>query len=232
MPEYKIALEYQGEQHFSPIDIFGGEEGLKNSQARDKRKKQLSTRNGISLIEVLPGYEISDVIMNILQLRYGDDPQNEYRLNEALSKVELLESSSTESNTVEDVTEGLKKKQKKAEITDAQISAYIDELLQTRKTPQFNTGGKKLADATDSMLRKLDEVCEVSKKDPELSNRKAWELFESGYRYPALFKRMAINYRKLGLVEEEIDVLVCYKRMYPDSSDDRLRKLLKKKLQG
>ncbi|WP_252898792.1 hypothetical protein [Secundilactobacillus odoratitofui] len=39
-PKYKIALEYQGAQHFEAISIFGGEAGLKNAQERDKRKKR------------------------------------------------------------------------------------------------------------------------------------------------------------------------------------------------
>ena len=33
--ELKIAIEYQGEQHFKPVDYFGGEESFKKVQIRN-----------------------------------------------------------------------------------------------------------------------------------------------------------------------------------------------------
>ena len=50
LPEYKIAIECQGEQHFEPIKHFGGENKYKLQQERDKRKKQLCKENGIDLL--------------------------------------------------------------------------------------------------------------------------------------------------------------------------------------
>lgn len=51
VPELKIAFEYQGRQHYEPIDFFGGEEGFARLQERDARKKQICEDNGITLIE-------------------------------------------------------------------------------------------------------------------------------------------------------------------------------------
>lgn len=51
IPELNIAIEYQGIQHYKPIDYFGGDEGFKHRQELDIRKKQLSTDNNIKLIE-------------------------------------------------------------------------------------------------------------------------------------------------------------------------------------
>lgn len=48
----KIAFEYQGKQHFEPIKIFGGEKNFKENQERDKRKLELSKKNGVKLIYI------------------------------------------------------------------------------------------------------------------------------------------------------------------------------------
>ena len=47
-----VAFEYQGKQHFEPINIFGGEENFKKQQERDKNKKKLSEKNNITLIYI------------------------------------------------------------------------------------------------------------------------------------------------------------------------------------
>ena len=45
-----IAIEYQGQQHYVAVDLFGGEEGLKRTKQRDKEKLQLSKINGVDII--------------------------------------------------------------------------------------------------------------------------------------------------------------------------------------
>ena len=47
----KIGIEYQGEQHYKAVDIWGGEAALKENQARDLRKKKLCVDNGVLLLE-------------------------------------------------------------------------------------------------------------------------------------------------------------------------------------
>ena len=47
-----IAIEYQGKQHFEPVDFFGGEEGYKKTVERDKLKRKLSEENGIKLVYI------------------------------------------------------------------------------------------------------------------------------------------------------------------------------------
>jgi len=49
MPNWKIAIEYQGIQHFEPVEFFGGEEGFKKTVERDKKKMNLSKRHGVKL---------------------------------------------------------------------------------------------------------------------------------------------------------------------------------------
>ena len=50
MPEYKIAIECQGLQHFSPIKYFGGNEDFEKRKKNDELKKFLCEQNGIRLI--------------------------------------------------------------------------------------------------------------------------------------------------------------------------------------
>ena len=50
LPDYNIAIECQGIQHFEPICFFGGEEGLKETIKRDKQKKEKCEKNNIKLL--------------------------------------------------------------------------------------------------------------------------------------------------------------------------------------
>lgn len=58
----KIGIEYQGRQHFEPIDFFGGEEGFKATLKRDRQKKELCEKEGINLIY----FDYSEIITNSL----------------------------------------------------------------------------------------------------------------------------------------------------------------------
>lgn len=51
IPSLNVAIEYQGRQHYEPLEIFGGEENFKIQQHRDIKKKQLCAENGVKLIE-------------------------------------------------------------------------------------------------------------------------------------------------------------------------------------
>lgn len=50
IPNFNIAIECQGIQHFTPLKIFGGEEGFKSQIKRDELKNKLSEENGIKLL--------------------------------------------------------------------------------------------------------------------------------------------------------------------------------------
>tara|TARA_B100000315_G_scaffold84248_1_gene77230 strand:+ start:114 stop:1271 length:1158 start_codon:yes stop_codon:yes gene_type:complete len=51
IPSKNIGIEYNGEQHYRPVDWFGGNEGFLNQQKRDERKRDLCETNGLPLIE-------------------------------------------------------------------------------------------------------------------------------------------------------------------------------------
>lgn len=50
--DQKVLIEYQGLQHYEPIDYFGGEEKLKVQQYHDKLKRKYAKANGYNLIEI------------------------------------------------------------------------------------------------------------------------------------------------------------------------------------
>jgi hypothetical protein len=51
VPELRLAIEYQGQQHYEPVELFGGEEGFRSTQARDKKKRALLGANDVRLLE-------------------------------------------------------------------------------------------------------------------------------------------------------------------------------------
>nr|DAK00220.1 MAG TPA: restriction enzyme [Bacteriophage sp.] len=51
IPDLRIGIEYQGEQHYKVVEHFDGEEGFKKRQELDNRKRQLCVENKIKLIE-------------------------------------------------------------------------------------------------------------------------------------------------------------------------------------
>ena len=52
VPEVGIAVEYMGQQHFDPLDFFGGEPAFKLVIERDRKKAELCREYGIELIRV------------------------------------------------------------------------------------------------------------------------------------------------------------------------------------
>lgn len=61
IPEISAAIEYNGSQHYEPVDFFGGEEGFRETQKRDENKRAKCEVNGTSLLEVQEGYSLEKV---------------------------------------------------------------------------------------------------------------------------------------------------------------------------
>lgn len=72
LPNRKIAIEYNGIQHYKPVDFFGGENGFISTIERDNRKRLLSKKNGIVLIEVQEGYKFENLV-NLLEKDINGD---------------------------------------------------------------------------------------------------------------------------------------------------------------
>ncbi|WP_155845852.1 hypothetical protein [Chryseobacterium gregarium] len=50
--ELNVAIEYNGIQHFKPIDFFGGKEGLAKTQFLDNQKREKSLKNGVKIFDI------------------------------------------------------------------------------------------------------------------------------------------------------------------------------------
>jgi len=51
IPDYGLAVEYNGEQHYFPIEHFGGEKGFLATVQRDEDKRQKAVGAGVTMIE-------------------------------------------------------------------------------------------------------------------------------------------------------------------------------------
>ncbi len=51
VPSLRTAIEYQGVQHYIPVEFFGGKEALAQRQELDQTKRQLCEENRVRLIE-------------------------------------------------------------------------------------------------------------------------------------------------------------------------------------
>lgn len=59
LPDHNTVIEFHGIQHFEPVAYFGGEEGFKLTQERDKIKKDYCVSHGINLIELTDPAELA-----------------------------------------------------------------------------------------------------------------------------------------------------------------------------
>ena len=59
LPDYNIAIECQGIQHFKPIDYFGGIQRFNKTSKMDKIKKKLCNKNNIKLFYYSNIFEIN-----------------------------------------------------------------------------------------------------------------------------------------------------------------------------
>ncbi len=69
LPEYNAIVEYDGKQHFEPIETFGGENAFKTLQIRDQIKNTFCKENNIKMIRIdyrLPFSEIAPYILSEL----------------------------------------------------------------------------------------------------------------------------------------------------------------------
>lgn len=52
LPDYNLLIEYQGQQHEYPVDLFGGEKKFIRQQKFDKQKRDYAKLHNISLLEI------------------------------------------------------------------------------------------------------------------------------------------------------------------------------------
>jgi hypothetical protein len=60
LPDYNVAIECQGRQHYMPVDFFGGEEKFEKQKRLDEQKRDLCVENGVDLVY----YTLSELKQN------------------------------------------------------------------------------------------------------------------------------------------------------------------------
>lgn len=69
LPEWRVGVEFQGLQHYQPVNFFGGEEGFRQTLERDRRKKEKARRMGITIVYVREGYSLANVLHEVRAAR-------------------------------------------------------------------------------------------------------------------------------------------------------------------
>lgn len=64
IPDYKLLIEYNGEQHYKPVEAFGGENQLEIQKEHDQRKRDYAKEHNYKLLEI--GYWDFNNIEDIL----------------------------------------------------------------------------------------------------------------------------------------------------------------------
>lgn len=69
LPDYNLLIEFQGEQHEKPINLFGGEQTFVIQKERDEKKRKYASDHNIDLLEIwyYDQKNISTILNNYLQ---------------------------------------------------------------------------------------------------------------------------------------------------------------------
>jgi very-short-patch-repair endonuclease len=67
LPNYNICIEYDGQQHFKVIEIWGGKDGLERRKENDKIKTEYCKQNNIELIRIRYNENINEKMIELCQ---------------------------------------------------------------------------------------------------------------------------------------------------------------------
>jgi hypothetical protein len=82
IPKLNIAFEYQGEQHYKPIDIFGGKEHFERQKKNDMIKRKICEDNNIILIEWKYDEPINKINLDRKLEGYKNKLKNKYKFSD------------------------------------------------------------------------------------------------------------------------------------------------------
>src|SRR5574344_136851 len=78
LPDLNYCIEYQGIQHFQPVEQFGGEETFKECTARDNLKRDYCKNKHIDLLEIRYDEDIKEKLKPVIELQYDFMNSNFY----------------------------------------------------------------------------------------------------------------------------------------------------------
>lgn len=70
--DHNLLIEYDGPQHFRPVECFGGEQGFIKTLHRDKEKNELAKKNKIKLLRInyINFTKIKSILLKYLKLKH------------------------------------------------------------------------------------------------------------------------------------------------------------------
>lgn len=233
IPKYKIALEYQGDQHYSPVDFFGGEEAFRKNRERDARKKTLSDCNGVYLIEVFPGYAIADVIIDICD-------KIQTRSNRVIDPQLAIGLSKSVSNTLPNADTATRYSMASRKVVKSVQTIIDEDALLTRKAlflvEKINLQPKVFEDPLTTLgrdkyerLMKLYIQTDKVLYDKDVQDRISTleHLLSEGLTLASIFGELARCYHSLGQYRQEMSVMLRAQKEYGFDFTDYIKRLLK-----
>ncbi len=77
LPDYNICIEYNGKQHYEPVDYFGGKDAFEYIVKHDKIKEDYCKENNILLITIPYFADVYEELEKMYELIIGGDCGNE-----------------------------------------------------------------------------------------------------------------------------------------------------------
>jgi len=72
IPSHEILIEFQGIQHYYPVEFFGGDVAFKNQKKHDYLKREYADNKGIKLIEIPYTYDTYEKVKALLDTTMSD----------------------------------------------------------------------------------------------------------------------------------------------------------------
>lgn len=178
LSNYKIAIEYQGEQHFFPVDLFGGKLGFEETIKRDAFKKEYSNAHGIEII----------------YFNYFDNLTDEYIIKTIKDKIKEIKVKKALSNLK------IKEKVDKIILNEAIIEKYYKMTLNEEKFDQiaFKNQSIQRTIVSEMILRENFFMSEIV-LDDDIKNEDIIYLINNSLRSNTYFKICA-PYKKYPLI--------------------------------
>lgn len=218
VPAYKIALEYQGDQHYSAIEFFGGKGALKQNRERDARKRLLSKKNGVTQIDVHPGYSLEELIRTLGDIlrKHGVVIDNSAALERARS-IQLDRTSQDKKTLYRKASRKVSKTIQKSLSDDNELTRKAEYLLSRVQIEPC-----KPADPHD--IFSVEELMEfdglfistfpVNETSTEDSIKILQSMIDRGYLTASVFGDLANKYHKIGNYRMELLTMLRAQKKY------------------
>lgn len=66
LPDYNVCIEFDGRQHYEPVDYFGGKESFEYTIKHDETKTNYCKQNNIRLLRIRYDKDIEETLINFL----------------------------------------------------------------------------------------------------------------------------------------------------------------------